>query len=409
MHTRPLLFPLASALLLALSCQEHPSDNKNAALPPGPGTFAYDDSFLSRYTQNLVVLKDPSGTARVLVSPEYQGRVMTSSAMGDSGTSFGWLNYALLESEEKKKQFNPVGGEERFWLGPEGGQYALYFRPGDPFDINHWQVPPLIDTDTFTIAEKEEQRVLFVKDASVINYAGTELSMHIEREIILVPQPLLEQQLGVALPGTVHAVAYQSRNRLTNTGGSDWNKKTGLPSIWLLSMMTPSEETTVIIPFHPSVDARKGITDDYFGAISPERLRISDSVLYFTCDGKMRGKLGIAPEVARGLAGSFDFRRNILTLIFFPVSPGSPYVNSKWEIQQEPYGGDVVNAYNDGPLADGTQLGPFYELESSSPALALSAGSSYTYVQTVCHLEGSYEALRQIALQVLGVDLNNVQ
>ena len=44
------------------------------------------------------------------------------------------------------------------------------------------------------------------------------------------------------------------------------------------------------------------------------------------------------------------------------------YVNSLWEIQDEPFRGDVVNSYNDGKLEDGTQLGPFYELESSSPA-----------------------------------------
>ena len=36
---------------------------------------------------------------------------------------------------------NVFGGEDRFWLGPEGGQFALYFKPGDPFDLDHWQVP----------------------------------------------------------------------------------------------------------------------------------------------------------------------------------------------------------------------------------------------------------------------------
>ena len=30
---------------------------------------------------------------------------------------------------------NVFGGEDRFWLGPEGGQFALYFKAGDPFDL----------------------------------------------------------------------------------------------------------------------------------------------------------------------------------------------------------------------------------------------------------------------------------
>jgi hypothetical protein len=34
------------------------------------------------------------------------------------------------------------GGEDRFWLGPEGGQYALYFNAGDPFDLDHYNDRP---------------------------------------------------------------------------------------------------------------------------------------------------------------------------------------------------------------------------------------------------------------------------
>ena len=44
------------------------------------------------------------------------------------------------------------------------------------------------------------------------------------------------------------------------------------------------------------------------------------------------------------------------------------YVNSMWEVQRDPFAGDVVNSYNDGPPAPAAKpLGPFYELETSSP------------------------------------------
>ena len=54
-------------------------------------TFGDDASFLQKHTP-LIVLSDRAGQAKVAVSPAWQGRVMTSSAGGDAGLSFGWIN-----------------------------------------------------------------------------------------------------------------------------------------------------------------------------------------------------------------------------------------------------------------------------------------------------------------------------
>ena len=113
------------------------------------GSYGYDVKFLKEHTGEVIELEN--GDAKVVLSAAYQGRVFTSTASGDSGTSFGWLNYNLLEEPAKKTQFNPVGGEERFWLGPEGGQYSVYFKKEDPFDFAHWQVPALIDTVAYKV------------------------------------------------------------------------------------------------------------------------------------------------------------------------------------------------------------------------------------------------------------------
>ena len=78
-------------------------------------------------------------------------------------------------------------------------------------------------------------------------------------------------------------------------------------------------------------------------------------------------------------------------------------------MQKEPYKGDVINSYNDGPLEDGTQMGPFYEIESSSPALALKQGETALYKQTTLHLQGSYQSLRQLAKTLLGVNIDNIK
>ena len=84
-------------------------------------------------------------------------------------------------------------------------------------------------------------------------------------------------------------------------------------------------------------------------------------------------------------------------------------MNSKWEIQKQPYKGDVINSYNDGPLADGSQMGPFYEIESSSPALTLKKGQTGTYKQITCHLQGDYAVLKELANQLLGVNLDELK
>jgi len=85
------------------------------------------------------------------------------------------------------------------------------------------------------------------------------------------------------------------------------------------------------------------------------------------------------------------------------------YVNSKWEIQKNPFKGDVINAYNDGPLQDGTQMGPFYEIESSSSAKELVKGEVMRYRQVTCHFQGDYTSLNTLAFAVLGVQLDEAK
>ena len=78
-----------------------------------------------------------------------------------------------------------------------------------------------------------------------------------------------------------------------------------------------------------------------------------------------------------------------------------------WENQKFPYKGDVVNAYNDGPNENGNRLGSFYELESSSPAVALKKNEKLIHKQNIFHIQTkNKKALNVLALQLLGVDLD---
>lgn len=382
--------------------------DKPGASDFAPGTYGYDAAFLGQHLQHLTELSNTAG-AKLLVTGDYQGRVMTSTAGGDSGASFGWINYKLIKQGNMLPQFNPVGGEERFWIGPEGGQYSFYFKKGDPFDFTKWQVPPFIDTLPYTVVSSEKDRVVFAHTATIENYSGTVFDIEINRTVRLLDASTVAEKTGTTIPQGIQWVAYETENMVKNTGAHAWTKENGLLSIWLLGMFTPTDQTVAIIPFKHTADARDHITDNYFGTIPADRLIMKDSVLLLKCDGKHRSKLGLSPAITRPVAGSFDYRKNILTCILFSVDTAGSYVNSKWEIQDEPYKGDVVNAYNDGPLEDGGQMGPFYELESSSAAKPLKPGESLVYKQATCHFEGDYASLNILAQQLLGIDLDDAR
>ena len=55
-------------------------------------SFGDDLEFLKKHCEDVVVLTDNEGTGQVAVIPQMQGRVMTSTAGGPKGRSFGWIN-----------------------------------------------------------------------------------------------------------------------------------------------------------------------------------------------------------------------------------------------------------------------------------------------------------------------------
>lgn len=398
-----ILLPLIFVILIACTTKTIPMQNETILPDSTSGTFAYDRVFLKKHKE---VIELGTNNARLLIINDYQARVMTSTANGDAGNSYGWINYPLIQSGESKSHINPFGGEDRFWLGPEGGQYALYFKMGDPFDFDHWQTPALIDSEPFEIVNSDSLQASFKKNSSLTNYHGFTFEIKIERKIKLLDETLIEQVFGISID-KLSVVAFQSENSITNVGENNWTQKNGLLSIWILGMFKPSDKSVIILPHENASDKTK-VTENYFGTIPSDRINNTDTLLFLKGDGKYRSKVGIAPSIAKTMAGSYDTEKHILTLIKFDLDMQGSYVNSKWELQKEPFGGDAVNAYNDGPQADGSQLGPFYELESSSPCKELKMGEKLTHRHITLHLEGDEIILNQIAEKTLGVSLKHL-
>jgi hypothetical protein len=364
-------------------------------------TFANDLDFLRKYKE--VVVLGSSGR-QVAIVPSYQARVMTSTADGEKGVSFGWINYDLIKSKEYTPHINAVGGEERFWLGPEGGQYGLFFKKGQAFEFANWQTPAVLDTVSFDLINNTGNSATFSKTFDIENYQGTVFSINVERKISLLDEDAVKQAIGVDISG-VKWIAYETANTVKNTGVNNWDTSGGALSIWLLSMLKSSPQTTMLIPYKKGADSL--INDTYFGKVPAERLIRKDGIIAFKGDAGYRSKIGVAPGAVIPLSASYDAQRNVLTLIRYDYNGDAAYVNSAWSMQPFPYKGDVANAYNDGPNETGKQLGAFYELESSSRALFLQSNQSFTHNQRIFHFQGAKKDLDLIARKTLGISLDD--
>ncbi len=374
-------------------------------------TFGGDVSFLQKHAE-VVVLQDRSGSGQVVVVPAMQGRIMTSTAGGPGGKSFGWINRELIASGQTLKHMNPYGGEDRFWIGPEGGQFSIFFAKDVPFDFDHWQTPAAIDTEPFEVVSKTADAASFRRTMRLVNYSGTTFDVQVDREINVLDRDQAIEQLGAPVGPSVKMVAFESSNRMTNAGAEPWTRQTGLLSIWILGMFNPSPQTTIVVPFNVGPETRLGpvVNDTYFGKVPASRLVVKDGVLFFSGDGQYRSKIGLTPKRARNVLGSYDAANQVLTIVQYNKPQGVlDYVNSMWELQDEPFRGDTINSYNDGPATPGAKpMGPFYELETSSPAAALAPGQSIVHTHRTFHLVGEKAELDPIAKTLLGVTIAEI-
>jgi hypothetical protein len=379
--------------------------------------FADDLQFLQQHTQ-AVVLGDPEGQALIL-APQYQGRIMTSTAGAPRHNSFGWINYDLIQKGTPQPQINLYGGEERFWLAPEGGRFSIFFPPAPldtPLQFADWRVPTCIDTDAFELVALSSHHASFQHRGRIVNRMGTEFDLGFEREVRLLDTGETAAALGCdrAALADLPYVAHESRNTLRNLGPVSWAPDTGLLSIWVLGMNAPSPQAALIVPYQSEViDPTLPIVNaDYFGTLGPDRLVVDRErhLILMLGDGNYRSKLGLTYPRTRPHLGAWDQNRQVLTLVQFNLPElGRPescegtvqrdqslaYVNNVWRVAEDEYAGDVINGYNDGPNESGQRLGGFFELESLSPALALSPNQAYTHVHRTLHLEAHTDSQRQ--------------
>ncbi len=107
------LFGLLIVLAAFTSCAPGNGQKKNNLIME-KGTFGYDLDFLEKHG-DMIVLSGNENKAQVIVSPEYQGKVFTSTAEGLEGKSFGWINYDPGSLPGKGRKHYPLSSGISFY------------------------------------------------------------------------------------------------------------------------------------------------------------------------------------------------------------------------------------------------------------------------------------------------------
>jgi hypothetical protein len=382
-------------------------------------SYAEAKTFLAGHTQ-VRELTDGHG-ARVAICPEWQGRVMTSTCDGLEGRSFGFIHREFIAQGRTDPQFNNYGAEDRMWLSPEGGQFSLWFKPGQPQKFAHWHTPAALNDGAWTVASApDDPLVRLTRRMQFQNASASSFDLDVTRDVRLLSSQDLSALFGPAVSATLQSpaaklVGYETVNTITNRG-APLSKEQGLVSIWILGMLNAGPSSVIIVPYRPGDEATLGpvVKSDYFGAIPPERLKIIPEAILLRADAHWRSKIGTSQHRARNVLGSIDFQGGVLTVVQFsmPEDPAkTAYMNNMWELPQaHPYRGDVANSYNDGPTEPGKQgMGNFYEIESLSPAAQLGTGRSLTHHHRTLHIQADLPVLTRLAKEILGVDLETVR
>lgn len=404
-----IILVLSTILLIGCGNSNKKNEKQTEMTTYEKGTFGYDLNYLSA-KDSLIILKENGGESQIIVSPKYQAKVFTSTTNGLDGKSIGFVGYKAFELLAPDKHMNGFGGENRFWLGPEGGKYSIYFEKGKEQVFDNWHTPKPIDIEPWELVFATEKKVEMKKEMKVQNFLGTSFELNVDRSIEVLTINEINSLLNIEIAENVKSVAYKTQNKITNKNNFEWTTETGTISTWMLDMFIPAPKAVTIIPFNEGDEKTMGkiVTSDYFGEIANDRLHTKGNTLYFKTDGKERGKLGLNSFRTKGLAANYDPDSKRLTLITFDVDKKGTYLNQEWNPTKDPLIGDAMNAYNDGPLDDGSIMGPFLEVESCSPAAFLKPNESQIHNHNVFHFVGEANDLNSISVKLLDVSIDDI-
>lgn len=377
--------------------------------------------------------------ARVAVCPEWNGRVMTSSADGLDGDSFGLIHVAGIEKGHQESGYDFFGGEDQFSLAPEGGPFSLFYEV--PPEIPLIQTQPLHRTFGFHEGPFEidqappDPQIRLRRNMKMRNLVGATFDLDIIRTARLTNREDLEDLFGETLANTLDQrdlsyVSYQTTTSLINRNGP-FSKNTGLVSIRIRGMFNSTSNHVVLLPFKSGdeANAEPTVDIDYFGMAPHGHLRLLSRMLLLRADGKYRCRIGVSRKRVMACFGAVDFRSGVLTLIHFslPPNPIEYYYNNndlrlpsdldsrdfakvreyfltetlrpkenrndhpQPDFLESAYNGNVLRVFTNGP-SDGFFC-PYYKFDVFSPASELQKNEHLTHTQHTLHINADRATL----------------
>lgn len=349
----------------------------------------------------IIELVSNDGKGRIAIAPEIQGKVLQSTHNGLNGATNGWLNLEAFQTND----LSNIGGEERLWFGPLGGQHSFYYQHIKPLNEDNWKVPKSLSIEPFQLQFSSDAEAVFTKRFSLTNFIGTELNFDLVRRIGLYDKKRIEKDLDIKISDDIKSIAYQTYHELRNIDTVQWKKELGLVSIWSAGMFQGTDKSVVIMPLKKKTNLDS--IYQYMGDLTSERLQLKNNTLLFKVDGKYRSKIGIPPSLSPDIYGCYTLEKRRLTIVKFKKEQTDLYANSYVTIQKNPYKGEVIPIYNNGNMDYSiSKEASFFELESTSSFKELKPQESLNHFHSVFHFFGSEKGLNEISKKLLGVSLN---
>lgn len=405
-------FPLLVAAVLAAlasSCgivKEATRNNTEA----DKWKFGMDLDFLEKNADCIVIGESDSFVA---ISPSLQGRVMTSTLGGDEGYSLGWINRTLISEEGDEANMAPLGGEDRLWVGPEGTECSLFFKSGQLFVSENWRAPAAISKEKWTLVSSSKYQAKLEKSAQFTNMKGRKFDVLLNREISFIKKADASKILGYEIPDSVKMVAFQSVNRITNKGDKAWDANSGYLNLSVMSCFHANKSTYAFIPYRQGTAEKLGdiIVDTYNETVGTDRLSIAPDFVRMRVDANKIGEITMNPKRTKGIMGSYDSERNILTIVTFVLPANAKkYMPANLRRTNDLFDGDALSVFNSGPAHQGAfNALKFFETATYSPAMALAPQKSQLHLQRTFHFQGSEYDLGNISEHLLGVTIKQLR
>jgi len=323
-------------------------------------------NFLAQKT-SVIELYDQLG-GRVAITPEWNGRVLTSTCDGLKGNSFGCVNVRAIEAD----RFEYFGGEDQ------------------------WTISPRIHS--FAVESIKENKAVLQRTLQLTDARGKPAELNMERSISLLNRRRIGDWFGNAVADAleredVSVVGFRTTNTVRSNESSHIASRqrgmfNGSPHAFVI-VSTPQKSFTSEPESFP-------VDIDYLGGAPHGRIRHMPNALLLRADGVGRCQVTMPYSLSPSILGAVELRFGTLTLWTFDL-PGD---------SEE----DRVRIYNSGFTHDyGLDWAAQYEVNCFSAARPLQPEEPLIYCQHTLHLAADDNTLDDIVQEIFDVSLAEIK